>query len=75
MDKDSFKLWQDDPVTEYFIKYLKDSAKAEAKFVADAIMAGETVPLDDQIRISTMSMMFSRIAEIDREEIEGFYEK
>jgi len=75
MDKASFDDWLENPVTEYFRKYLIDSAKEESKMVADAILSGEIIPLDDQIRVSTMSMMFTRIAEIDLEEIESFYSK
>lgn len=75
MDKASFESWLDSPVTEYFRKYLVDSAKEEACMVADAILNGDIIPLDDQIRIATMSMMFTRIAEIDFDEIESFYSK
>lgn len=75
MDKADFEEWLESPATEYFRKYLIDSGKEESKMVADAILNGEVIPLDDQIRISTMSMMFTRIAEIDFDEIESFYEK
>lgn len=75
MDKADFDEWLESPATEHFRKYLIDSGKEESKMVADAILNGEVIPLDDQIRISTMSMMFTRIAEIDFDEIESFYEK
>jgi len=75
MDKDEFADWLENPVTEYFVKYLIDSGKEESKMVADAILNGDIIPLDDQIRIATMSMMFTRIAEINLEEIEGFYSR
>lgn len=73
MDKASYDEWLESPVTEYFRKYLEDSALEEARFVADAILSGETIPVEDQIRVSTMSMMFKQIAIIDFEEIDGFY--
>jgi len=75
MDKDSFAEWLDNPVTEYFIKYLKDSAKEESTFLAEAILHGETIPLDDQIRVSTLSMTLMQISEIGLQEIETFYTK
>ncbi len=75
MDKDSFAQWLDDPVTEFFFKYLKDSAKFESTFIAEAIVSGEVVPLDDQIKISTLSMTLNQISEIGLEEIESFYTK
>jgi len=75
MDKDSFAEWLENPVTEYFIKYLKNSAKEEATFIADAILNGDIVPLDDQIRVSTLSMTLTQISEISFQEIESFYKK
>jgi hypothetical protein len=75
MDKDSFTQWLEDPVTRYFIKYLKDSAKAETTFIAEAIMSGEVIPLDDQIRVSTLNMTLVQISEIGFSEIQEFYEK
>ncbi len=75
MDKDSFAEWADNPVTESFIKYLKDMAKEEAAFIADAILNGDIVPLDDQIRVATLSMTLTQISEIGFEEIESFYKK
>ena len=74
MDKDSFKQWSEDPVTRYFIKYLKDSARYESTFVAESILGGEVIPLDDQIRISTLSQTLQQISEIEFNEIERFYE-
>lgn len=73
MDKDSYAQWLDDPVTRYFIKYLKDSAKFESTFVAESIIGGEVIPLDDQIRISTLSQTLNQISEIGFDEIESFY--
>ncbi len=75
MDKDSFSQWLDDPVTEFFFKYLKDSAKLESTFIADSIVSGEVIPLDDQIRVSTLSITLIQISEIGLEEIESFYAK
>ena len=73
MDEDSFKQWLEDPATRYFIKYLKDSAKFESAFVAESIIGGEVIPLDDQIRISTLSQTLQQISEIGFDEIESFY--
>ena len=73
MDKDSFNQWCEDPVTRYFTKYLKDLAKYESTFIADAIIDGEVIPLDDQIRISTLSQTLNQISEIGLDEIESFY--
>jgi len=75
MDKDEFADWLEHPGTEYFIKYLKDSAQEESKMVADMILGGAIVPLDDQIRISTLSMTLIQISEISLDEIEDFYKK
>lgn len=75
MDKDSFAQWLDSPATEVFLKYLKDMAKEEATYIADAILNGDIVPLDDQIRVSTLSMTLIQISEISFQEIESFYKK
>lgn len=75
MDKDRFAEWLENPVTEYFIKYLKDSAKEESGLVADAIMNGDVVPVDDQIRVATLGMTLIQISEIDFQEIDTFYTK
>ena len=75
MHKAEFDEWLEDPTTKYFIKYLKDSAKEESKIVADMIMGGDIVPLDDQLRISTLAITLIQIADVSFEEINGFYEK
>ncbi len=75
MLKAEFDEWLEDPTTKYFIKYLKDSAKEESKIVADMILGGDIVPIDDQLRISTLAMTLIQIAEVSFEEIDGFYEK
>ncbi len=75
MLKAEFDEWLEDPTTKYFIKYLKDSAKEESKIVADMILGGDVVPIDDQLRISTLAMTLIQIAEVSFEEIDGFYEK
>lgn len=75
MDKDDFKEWKEDPVTEKFLQYLLDSAKEEAEFVTNAVLSGEIIPVEDQIRMATMSLMFNQIAVIDFEEMESFYKK
>jgi len=75
MLKAEFDEWLEDPTTKYFIRYLKDSAKEESKIVADMILGGDIVPLDDQLRISTLAITLIQIAEVSFEEIEGFYQK
>ncbi len=74
MLKAEFDEWLEDPTTKYFIKYLKDSAKEESKIVADMILGGDIVPIDDQLRISTLAITLIQIAEVSFEEIDGFYE-
>jgi hypothetical protein len=75
MERIDFKDWLDDPVTQYFIKYLKDSAKFESTILADMIVGGDIVPLDDQLRISTLAITLNQISEITFEEIDSFYQK
>lgn len=75
MLKAEFDEWLEDSTTKYFIKYLKDSAKEESKIVADMIMGGDIVPLDDQLRISTLAITLIQIADVSFDEIDGFYEK
>jgi len=70
-----FKDWLDDPVTQEFIKYLKDSAKFESTILAEMIVGGDIVPLDDQLRISTLAITLNQISEITFEEIDSFYQK
>lgn len=75
MEQIDFKDWLDDPVTHEFIKYLKDSAKFESTILAEMIVGGDIVPLDDQLRISTLAITLNQISEITFEEIDSFYQK
>jgi len=75
MLKAEFDEWLEDPTTKYVFKYLNDSAKEESKIVADMILGGDIVPLDDQLRISTLAMTLTQIAQVSFEEVDGFYEK
>ena len=75
MEQIDFKDWLDDPVTQEFIKYLKDSAKFESTILAEMIVGGDIVPLDDQLRISTLAITLNQISEITFEEIDSFYQK
>jgi len=75
MDRGNFFEWLENPTTQFFFKYLKDSAKQESEFITGAIMNGEVVPLDDQIRLSTLSMTLIQISEISFDEIDTFYKK
>jgi len=75
MLKAEFDEWLDDSVTKCFLQYLRDSAKEESKIVADMIMGGDIVPLDDQLRISTLAITLIQTAEVSFDEIEGFYQQ
>jgi len=60
--------------TEIFIKYLIDSAKEESELLADRIVNGGIVEVDEQIRISTECLTLMRISDISIEEIDEFYQ-
>jgi len=75
MEEIDFKDWLESNVTVYFLKYLQDSAKEESKLVAQTIVNGDVVPLDDQLRISTIAITLNQISEITFAEIEDFYER
>lgn len=73
MNEEAFKEWLENPATEYFFKYLKDSIKEESELVAEAIANGGLISEEDQIRIATTCVTLQRISEIDLEEILEFY--
>ncbi len=73
--KDQFTEWLEHPVTEVFLRYLKDSAKEEADLITDLIMNGGNVNEQDQIRVSTTCLLLNQISEIEIDEINEFYEE
>ena len=75
MEKEAFQEWLDNPVTEYVFKYLKDSVKEEVELIAESIASGGIISENEQISKSAICATLIRIAEIDYEEIDGFYEK
>ncbi len=73
MDKSDFTDWKENPVTCYFLKYLKDSAQEEASMLADLIVGGDVVSEIEQAKVATLSMTLIHISEIEYEEITEFY--
>jgi len=61
------------PVTEYFFKYLTDSAKEESELLAETILSGGIVGEMEQKRISTTCATLISISEIDLQEVDDFY--
>ena len=74
-EKEMFKEWLDNPISELFFKYLKDSAKDDARLVGETIYSGGMIEKEEQIRISTTCATLIRISDIDYDEIESFYEE
>lgn len=73
--KDDFDDWLENPVTEYFMQYLKDSAKEEVDIITDAIFNGAIIPENEQISKSSICATLSTIADIRFEDIESFYQE
>lgn len=74
MEASEFKEWLENPVTQYFLKYLEDSAKEEAEGLKDTILSGSIPEIDTQMRVVTICATLNGIAHIDHQEIETFYE-
>lgn len=74
MEKKDLQEWLENPVTKYFLEYLKDSAEDEAKPIVNDILSGIIVEPMEQMRAATTCAILIRMSEIDYEEIEGFYE-
>lgn len=72
---EQFDEWLEDPVTEIFLKYLKDSIKEESETVADIIASGGTLDEKEQIRKGTICVTLESISEITLEEILEFYKE
>lgn len=75
MNSQQFQEWLENPVTEIFLKYLKDSAKDEAQLVSESILNGSVFDLNEQIKVSTLCITLTEISEITFEEIDDFYEE
>ena len=65
--------WKDNPITEVVQKYLIDSIQEESEIIADAIANGAIIDEREQIKVATICVTLRRIADITKEEIEGFY--
>jgi hypothetical protein len=72
LNQELFSEWLEDPVTEYFMKYLNDSIKHESGLIAESISGNSVISEAEQIRIGSMCVTLERISEIDFEEIEEF---
>jgi len=75
LTQEQFSEWLDDPVTEIFLKYLKDSINEEAELVAERIKGGGTMSDIEQTRIGTTCVTLEQIAEIELSEIIEFYKE
>lgn len=75
MNEEAFAEWSENPVTEYFLKYLDDSIKYEAELLTDLIKGGGIVERDEQVRISTICATLTDIRDIEYAEIETFYDE
>jgi len=75
MNEERYQEWLENPVTEYFLKYLTDSSKEESELLADMIISGGIVGELEQKRISTTCATLISISEIDFEEIDEFYKR
>lgn len=62
-------------MTEYFFKYLRDSASEEAELIKESILHGSVISEVDQIRVATLCETLNRIAAIDFEEIDSYYRR
>lgn len=75
MDEASFKEWLEEPATEYFMKYLKDSIDHEADMLKDQIISGGIATEREQAYVSAICATLEKIVGIDLEEIDDFYSK
>lgn len=75
IEKEDFEDWLDNPVTQYFKKYLLDSAKEEEALASASIVTGAILSEREQVRISTTFSVLEGIGEINLEEIQEFYEE
>jgi len=75
INPEMFQEWLESPVTEVFLKYLKDSADEEAELLKDAILNGAIFSEKEQAIKTTTCVVLNEISDIDLEEIESFYQK
>ena len=75
IEKEDFEDWLENPVTQYFKKYLLDSAKEEEILASASIVTGAILSEREQVRISTTFSVLESISEITLEEIEDYYEE
>jgi len=73
VNPEAWAEWVESPVTEYFFKYLADSAKEESELLAEMILSGGIVGDIEQKRISTTCATLISISEIELQEIDDFY--
>lgn len=67
------KEWLENPVSEYFFKYLEDSIKEESEIVKETIMNGGIISEQEQIQKATICATLQRMIDITFEEIDEFY--
>jgi len=72
MNQEAWNEWLESPVTEYFLKYLRDSAKEESELLAEMIIQGGIIGEMEQKRISATCATLISIADIELEEIDDF---
>lgn len=72
---EQFEDWLENPVTEVFMKYLKDSVKDESESVADLISGGGYISEMEQAKIGSVCVTLTSISEIELEEILEFYKR
>lgn len=75
MNEIDFKEWLENPVTEYFKKYLNDYALKEAQKVAADILGGEILTDITQAKTIGECAGYNDISKIDLETIETFYDE
>lgn len=75
IEKEDFEDWLENPVTQYFKKYLSDSAKEEETLASASIVTGAILSEREQIRISTTYAVLDSIGDITLEEIQDFYKE
>lgn len=73
MSKESWEEWLEHPVTEQFLKYLKDSANQEVDLLSEGIKGGSILSEKEQVSVSVLYRTLEEISEIDYEEIIDFY--
>lgn len=73
MKEESLQEWLENPVTEYFFKYLQDQIKDTSTLLAERISNGGVVPIEEQIELATECLTMKRVTEVTYEEINEYY--